>query len=387
MRVFALLTETNKYSFSPIIAASEDKIEILKDFAQLKKGDVLLFSFQSTEIKEMETLLKRVPDGVIKIAGGPHASGLPLHALEMGFDFVFVGEAEEHLKDLLNFLKGRENPPPCLWWKGHNGNICQGVEIEKFPPFSKLLPIPIEITRGCPFLCGYCQTPRIFGGRHRHRSINCIVNWVEILINRGIKDVRFITPNGMAYGGNGNKNPQQVVLLFKTLKKRFPAAKFYFGSFPSEFRPEHIDFLTLKELRPLLANKRIIFGAQTGSDEVLKRLKRGHKIEDVFRATEASLKAGFRPEVDFIFGLPFDDEIQTIKCMKELAEMGARIHAHYFLPLPSTPLALEKPREISPSLLRIIERLTGEGKLFGQWKKQRELALYLYKMNIEFSLH
>lgn len=385
MKVYALITRENKYSFSPLIAVSRGKIQILRSFSQLGKGDALLFSFQSTEFERVEELLKKLPSGVRKVAGGPHATGLPLHALHMGFDFVFTGEAEEYILDLLTFLEGKGEPPPCLWWKGHSGKVCSGVDIDKYPPFAENMPIPIEISRGCPFLCAYCQTPRIFGRKIRHRSMDNIIFWAGNLVKRGIKDIRFITPNGLAYGSQGGANHEGVISLFKRLKKIFPDTNFYFGSFPSEFRPEHVSLVILKELRKFLSNERVIFGAQSGSEEVLKLLKRGHRIHHIIEATKASIMAGFRPEVDFIFGLPFDDEKETLKLMNELAKMGARIHAHYFLPLPATPLAREKPRPIGNTLLKSIEKLTGEGKLFGQWKRQQELSLKLYKLNLDFS--
>lgn len=384
MRVYALITRENKYSFSPLIAASRGRIQILHSFTQLSEGDVLLFSFQSTELERVEGILKKLPSGVKKVAGGPHATGLPLHALHMGFDFVFTGEAEEYILDLLAFLEGKGEPPPCLWWRGFSGKLCSGVNIEKYPPFAENMPIPIEISRGCPFTCAYCQTPRIFGRKMRHRSMDNIIFWVEKLVKRGIKDIRFITPNGLAYGSRGKVNPEGVISLFKGLKKIFPGANFYFGSFPSEFRPEHVSLEILKELRKYLSNERIIFGAQSGSEKVLQVLKRSHSVNHIIEATKVSIKAGFRPEVDFIFGLPFDDEKETLKLMKELAKMGARIHAHYFLPLPATPLAREKPRPMGNTLLKSIEKLTGEGKLFGQWKRQQELAVKLYKLNLDF---
>ena len=39
----------------------------------------------------------------------------------------------------------------------------------------------IEISRGCPFRCGYCQTPSLFGHRMRHRSIDCVVGYAKRL--------------------------------------------------------------------------------------------------------------------------------------------------------------------------------------------------------------
>ncbi len=384
MNFYALINRENKYSFSPLIATSEGRIKPLRG-ERPKAGDAVLFSFQSTDWKKAWKDLKQLPPGTIKVAGGAHPSGLPLHSLDMGFDYVFCGEGEEHILSLLNFLDGKAEPPPCLWSKDFQGSVCRGVDIEKFPPFEERLPIPIEITRGCPFLCSYCQTPRLFGRRMRHRSPEKVALWAGKLVARGIKDIRFITPNGLGYGGRGGAQPEKVLALLKLLKERYPEARLYFGSFPSEFRPEHISLALLRALRPLVSNRRIIFGAQSGSPEVLRRIRRGHTVDDIIRATEASVKAGFRPEVDFIFGLPFDEESQSLKLMKRLVEMGARIHAHYFLPLPSTPLALQRPRPLSSAFVREVERLTGSGQLFGQWKKQMQLSTELHRLNLSYS--
>jgi len=381
---YALINRENKYSFSPLMAASKGRIKPLGG-ERPKAGDAVLLSFMSPDWKRAWRELKELPRGTIKVAGGAHPSGLPLHALDMGFDYAFCGEGEEQIVSLLDFLEGKAEPPPCLWSRDFKGSPCRGVEIEKFPPFEEHLPIPIEITRGCPFLCSYCQTPRLFGRRMRHRSAENIAFWVGKLVARGIRDIRFITPNGLGYGGRGGAQPEKVLALLRLLKERYPEARLYFGSFPSEFRPEHITLPLLKALRPLLANRRIIFGAQSGSPEVLRALRRGHSVEDVIRATENSIKASFRPEVDFIFGLPFDDENQNLRLMKKLAEMGARIHAHYFLPLPSTHLALYRPRPLSSAFLGEVERLTGSGQLFGRWKRQRELSEELYRLNLSYS--
>ncbi len=385
MKFYAYITRANRYSFSPLIAASKERIRPITSLREVSSGDVVFFSFLSPEAFSVEKLLTTLPHGVLKIAGGPHVSGLPLHGLHMGFDYVFLGEGEEEIGRLLDFIEGRASPPPCLEGRGLEGGLCQGVEIDRYPPFSTLLPVPIEISRGCPFLCGYCQTPRLFGRRMRHRSVEKVEKWVGALVKRGIRDIRFITPNGTAYGGKGGANPEGVLEMLRKLKGKFPSARFYLGSFPSEFRPEQISMDFLRELRPLVSNRRIIFGAQSGSDEVLRLLRRGHRREDVLRATEAAVKTGFTPEVDFIFGLPFDDEGESLSLMKELVGMGARIHAHYFLPLPSTPLALHKPRPISHGFAKEVERLTGAGNLFGQWKRQMEISRNLYLLNRDFS--
>jgi len=385
VRFFAYITRQNRYSFSPLLARAGGRLIPIENLGEVQAGDAVLFSFLSPQIPEVAEALEVLPRGTLRVAGGPHASALPLHALEMGFNYVFLGEGEEEINRLLDFLEGRAEPPRCLQGKGLKGEICTGVEIELYPPFSELLPIPIEISRGCPFLCTYCQTPRLLGRKMRHRSPGKLEYWVGKLLRRGIRDIRFITPNGVAYGGKGGANPHGAIKLLALLKRKYPSSRLYFGSFPSEFRPEHVSMDFLRELRSLVHNRRVIFGAQSGSDAVLRLLKRGHRRGDVLMAAEAARKAGFIPEIDFIFGLPFDDEGESLSLMKELVLMGARIHAHYFLPLPSTPLALAEPRPLSAVFAREVEKFTGQGNLFGQWKRQREISRWLYRVNREFS--
>ena len=67
------------------------------------------------------------------------------------------------------------------------------VDLNKFSPFSlnsdRLS--PIEISRGCPHTCRFCQTSFLFGTRMRHRDIDRILKYIRISKESGIKDFRF----------------------------------------------------------------------------------------------------------------------------------------------------------------------------------------------------
>jgi radical SAM superfamily enzyme YgiQ (UPF0313 family) len=81
--------------------------------------------------------------------------------------------------------------------------------------------------------------------------------------------------------------------------------------------------------------------------------------------------------VDFIVGLPgeTDEDLgATLRLMDELATLGARVHAHTFLPLPGTPWRDAPPGAIDERIQRALERLASRGGLFGQWKRQANLA-------------
>ena len=75
--------------------------------------------------------------------------------------------------------------------------------------------------------------------------------------------------------------------------------------------------------------------------------------------------------------LPYEKEEDitfTLNLAKELASIGARIHAHTFMPLPGTPFKDMHPGKVEPEVKREIERLISMGKLYGQWHTQEKMA-------------
>jgi B12-binding domain/radical SAM domain protein len=219
----------------------------------------------------------------------------------------------------------------------------------------------VEITRGCPFSCTYCQTPRIFGHSMRHRSIDRIVEYAS-----RYRDARFVTPNALAYGSDGRApRLEKVKALLSALKNRI-----WFGTFPGEVRPEFVTEEALELITTYCANASLQFGAQSGSDAVLSRIRRGHTTDDVIRAVELCTDAGLTPVVDIIVGFPFetdDDQRETADFVRWLSDRG-RVHAHYFFPIPGTPLAGSIPRPLIPELSRLLGALALRGRVTGSWR-------------------
>jgi radical SAM superfamily enzyme YgiQ (UPF0313 family) len=142
-------------------------------------------------------------------------------------------------------------------------------------------------------------------------------------------------------------------------------------------RPENVSAEALALVTRYAANDNIAFGAQTGSPRLLRALRRGHTVEDIYQAAELTLQAGLKPIIDFIFGLPGEmeeDQQLSLRLMEHLAAMGASIHSHTFMPLPGTPLAAALPGQVTPEVESILGRLSKDGLHIGQWRKQEELA-------------
>lgn len=339
--------------------------------------------------RELARDLARTSDAggeVLHVAGGPHPTADPGGTLDAGFDLAAIGEGEETLVGLLSRLAaGGDSTGPGLAWRGRD-RLVRGappvpVDLDTCPPFPEGLPRlgPIEITRGCAHACRFCQTTHLHGGRVRHRSLERITGAARSVVERGGRDVRFVTPSALAWGSDDGSPRLEAIeeLLRRVREATGGGARIWFGTFPSELRPEHVTPEALRILRRHVANDHLAIGAQSGSDAVLRAAHRGHGTEDVRRAVRLASEAGFRAKVDLIFGLPGetpDDAEATRALAVELAELGAEIHAHAFLPLPGTPWAGAAPGRIDDRTRGLLLRLEGKGRLSGPWRRQEEMA-------------
>jgi B12-binding domain/radical SAM domain protein len=297
----------------------------------------------------------------ITIVGGPHATACPREVAGYA-DYVVVGEGEFTLPRLLaNLEEGKEEPVPGVVTKDWARPADHSVRLDAFPPFTVMKGY-IEITRGCPFGCAFCQTPRIFGSSMRHRSIGAIASSA-----RRYRDVRLVSPNALAYGSDGRRpRLEKVERLLAALE-----GNIYFGTFPNEVRPEFVSDEALELISRFCRNTRVAFGIQSGSDRVLERIGRGHTVADGLRAVELCRDHGLTPVVDLIRGFPFEtgeDEEATLDLVRWVVRDG-RVRLHAFLPLPGTPLAGTRPRPAGPRAERLLGRLALAGKLTGSWRE------------------
>jgi B12-binding domain/radical SAM domain protein len=294
------------------------------------------------------------------IVGGPHATACPGEVARYA-DYVVVGEGEYTLPRLLaNLEEGKEGPVPGVVTRDAALPADHAVLLDAFPPFSVMKGY-IEISRGCPFGCAFCQTPRIFGSAMRHRSIDTIASFA-----RRYRDIRLVSPNALAYGSDGRRaRLKKVERLLASLE-----GNVYFGTFPNEVRPEFVTGEALELIGRFCANTRIAFGIQSGSDQILERIGRGHTVADGLRAVELCRDHGFTPVVDLIMGFPFEteeDESATLELIEWVVRSG-HVRLHPFIPLPGTSLAGTTPRPVSPRAEQLLGRLALAGKLTGSWK-------------------
>lgn len=338
------------------------------DLTDEPRPGIMLYSFATAQAEEVYREVSSAKVDAVYVAGGPHPSAEPEEALRF-FDYVVIGEGEETLPELIDVLKRGEEPGFVrgIAYKKNGRMKFTGprapVDLDLYPPFRRVL-APVEISRGCPWRCAYCQTPRLCGGKMRNRSVSVIQKYARLH-----KDIRFTSPNSLAYGSDGlSPRLDKVESLLRAMAEL--KRPIYFGTFPSEVRPEFVSLKALELITEYCSNRVLNIGAQSGSPRILKAICRGHEVEAVETACQLCRDQGIEPLVDFIFGLPMeteDDQLLSLELIEKIIADGGSIRAHYFTPLPGTPLARTVPAPVADQVAYMLGKLALKGKLTGSW--------------------
>ena len=372
----------NTYSYSALVPVLPNAA-----FSNKPENGIMLYSFftnQKEDIFEEVGKARAELKNAFFIAGGPHPTGAAAETLDH-FDVVVIGEGEETLPTLIKrILENEQNGVdrktgfeeiPGIAFKSDFGETVRtpagpAVDLDKIPCFSPdSIWRPLEISRGCPHRCKFCQTPQMFGHKMRHRSVSEILKYAAYY-----DDLRFISSNAFAYGGNGvTQKTEKVKELLSNLSK-IGDKRIYFGTFPSEVRPEFVTEEMIDLVGKYCSNDSLSIGAQSGSDAVLKEIGRGHSAEDVCNAAEVCRQADITPIVDFIIGFPSEtlaDQEKTLEMIDWLCRNGGEVRAHYLTPLPSTPYEKIVPSEVHPEISKKLGKLALSGKLKGTWEDMK----------------
>jgi len=385
------------------IGAKEIKL-LLKKYTHL----IVAFSFRTAQLENTYYKMKLIYSSlkyadlerVTFIAGGSHPSGDPYTTLKIGFDFVFIGEAEFSLPSFLKKFFMKDDLYSTLGIAFLDESYLDFISTSKPPeinlddyPFisrKRGLYSPLEISRGCAFGCTFCQVPTLFQHKVRHRSPDIIINTVEWMVQQNLTDIRFITPNSFGYMASKPRevNKKSILYLLKSLKAIPGIRDVYFGTFPGEVRPETVSEDLAQEIKKYVSNNRVSVGLQSGSNKVLQKIRRGHSVEEGIKAIDILIKAGFIPVVDIIIGIPGSteqDELKTIDLINTLTKKGSIIRAHVFMPLPGTALEKTKYIPVSQKVRTELGSLSSSGKIEGNWSEQERYAKDAWEIIEEIS--
>src|SRR5512146_242309 len=161
-------------------------LEPLPDEA-LQWADVVLVSCMLIQAESACEVLRRARAlGRRTVIGGPAASTSPETFVEA--DHLFQGEAEGRLDLLVRALEGRAFAPPRLLSPA--GDERPDVRRSPVPRFDLLrlrsyATMALQISRGCPFNCEFCDIIEIFGRVPRVKTVEQVIAELESLLALG----------------------------------------------------------------------------------------------------------------------------------------------------------------------------------------------------------
>lgn len=289
---------------------------------QLKQA--ILFT---KKIRELYPLVKI-------IWGGYFASNQFKVCLESGYvDYIINGPGDTAFPSLLHAI---ENNLECDSIKNliylKNDNIVKTAkeelpDIDKLPalpydklntfyPFQKYLPktylgkktIAYHSSFGCPFTCSFCAVVPIYNARWKGKSALGIYNDVKALKDKYQADAIEFHDN------NFFVSEKRTVEFAKLIKKE---NMIWWG----EARIDTMDKYKDESLALIRESgcKMIFFGAETGNDEVLKKMDKGgtQTGAQILKFAERLKKFDIIPEYSFVLGIPGDTEEQVNRQIDE----------------------------------------------------------------------
>ncbi len=392
----------NRFTFPVLLNQVENQnldlffnITFIENFHQLRKfvssnpKGILLYSFMTPQLMKIQTevewILANRNVELHLLAGGPHTTGDPLSSLKMGFDYAYAGAAETGFADFLKkFLMHQIPDHSTIFYADELNNLDYSLPVTRY---MNIMP-PLEITRGCYWNCKFCQTAC---QKARHRSLESIEHYYGQLKETGFhRRVSFITPSAFEFGAQdaNHLNPDLIQNLLDYCKRNGTQYLEY-GIFPSETRPNTINEKLVELVAAYCSNNKITIGAQSGSNRVLKLIRRGHTVEDIRNACEQVYRKKLIPQVDIIMGFPGEestDRHETLYFMKELNKRyKARIQVHHFLPLAGTVLENTIPSKLDDETVKILKKYQQDGICTNWWENGRQLAQELIHIQSELN--
>jgi len=302
--------------------------DLITDLKNIKPDIVIISVTNATLQNDADICLKikQILPKTIIILKGAIFSALLNTEIELlkpyiqAVDYAIKGEIEAVLKELLILLKNNAineiSKLAGIIFKDANGvwqtpkkiALVENLDALPFPARdlmnNKLYIRPdtgkpmatIESSRGCPAKCIYCLTPVISGNTTRFRSPeNLIAEIDECVYKYNITDFFFRADTFTI-------NKQWTLKVCDYIKNRN-----YKINWVANARVKPIDYETLKSMADS-GCWLVAFGIETGSNETLKKLKKGATRADAEAAIAAAKKAGLKIYAFFMFGFPWETE-------------------------------------------------------------------------------
>jgi radical SAM superfamily enzyme YgiQ (UPF0313 family) len=274
-------------------------------------ADIVFLSAMAVQSRSFDEAVRFFRErGVRVVAGGPHVSHR--HAHIRAVDHMVAGEAEEVLPRVIEDLAQNRARPL--------------YPAERFPDLART-PVPlwdlldldnytsmgVQLSRGCPFECDFCDVVTLFGRRPRYKEIPQLMTELDDLYHAGWRgNVMFVDDNFI-----GNRKKAKDLLLTLVQWQADKGYPFFFVTQAS------INLADDAELLSLMAQadfKQVFVGIETPSQKSLSECNKKQNLNrDIVSAVKTIQSYGLEVMGGFIVGFDadppsiFEDQVRLIE--------------------------------------------------------------------------
>jgi anaerobic magnesium-protoporphyrin IX monomethyl ester cyclase len=279
-------------------------------------------------------------------------------------DGVVRGEFEYTCADLAHALQNGREPAtgsaprldkvPGLTYRDAAGDVRRNPDRPLFEPLDKMpfparhivkdagyragiysggRPTAMVSSRGCPYRCTFCLWPDVlYGHKFRARSAKNVVDEIEEAVRVYGHDEIYFDDDTFTI------DRQRVLDICRLIQERRLEKEV---EWIAQCRVDTIDREMLEAMKAANCGY-ILFGVESGSPEMLKRMKKGITLDKVRSAFELTKEVGIKTQAFFLFGMPGE----TQKTIRETIEFAKQLNASstqfaMAIPHPGTALYQE----------------------------------------------
>ena len=301
--------------------------------------------------------VKQIDPKIVTIAGGHHASVVPMDFMKFPYlDYVCIGEGELVMEELIGTLSGSaENPVPIdkiagLCSRDEQGEMIQNrardllVDLDHLPFIDRdvidaLVPENGELTmfvgKGCPHKCTYCANDSMkhlydnYKEYVRLRSPENVIEEIHIAAQRApLKKISFLDDIFAM-------DSKWLVKFCDLYKENFPGIPFQ-----CLLRPEMVNDKRMTILADAGCSH-ITMGVESGAEEYRRKmLKRRMSNNTILRAASIIKKHQVQVAIFMMVGFPEERFADMVRSLWLNFKVGANggVQTGIFFPIKGTAL-------------------------------------------------
>ena len=322
------------------ITIIDENVQLI-DFDLCARADIVGITGMNVQRVRMHTILDELKArGVFTVIGGPWVTVYPSDFGDQP-DAIFIGEAEETWpRFLVEWAEGRH---------ARRYEQAEKTDMATVPaPRLDLMPMgkyaygSLQLSRGCPFTCEFCDIIVVFGRRPRIKTTAQVIAELEACLAAG-KDNLFIVDDNLI----GNKKAVKALLREIIVWQEA-------HGFPLKFVTEaSIDLAEDEELLQLMVDANIyelFIGIESPDEDALRETKKIQNLSDKHGSLLDKVRriqdAGIEVWCGMIVG--FDTDDHTVFDLQRRFLAAARIPlamVNVLTAIPRTPLYERLGRE------------------------------------------